>query len=744
MTVSDHRVTGVTQSPAMAFSAPGGSVGLDVTRWPFVQGSLSIPIKAGLFDALDPRTGPQRVTLSCGDVIAGTSRTFDLGVRGVSANMDDTLSVDLASDEALLEDYSYVEDVQPWMFPEVYLEGPTAYSLSQFALDRIGATLPVLPPWVEERRNQSTAPRPTVYAGSTWGAPGAFQTIPEAGWVGGTLTAATTPYIFSATSARAYAAGEKVTLSIRYRVTGANTGAAQHISVIPHVRSGNTYYRGQNVTRPMVLDQNEDVVVQWTTPVAIAAGQLDIAVVGSTANGAGLAAANAGFGMRATRALIEDGWTDGSFFDGDTVLTEFRRARWLGGANASASVIEAATDRALQPYWELTNRAVNPRFNTTTKGAAVSSGASALTGGVTYLGLKGLRWAFPGTGSTARVYVAGHDPAAGTMTAIPVDGGAGLPIIGDSPDDRYLYVHVNTASSATPARRTLFVQFRYKENPSVTRTEAVLNESTAAGWTPLQGVVKIPRGEYYLVVGVDTSSPAGGTVNGYATDVCIVEHFDTILPFNGSTPPTADYTHEWDGEPDDSTSTRYPRGEERLPDSLVWRAGVGGMSYLAPLLQSVGMRLVCDENRQWSLRGVDHAEPGSLALTYGDGMMDYDLSASLDDWCDAATVVYKWKSNGIEFTRVDRFELHTPPRRSVYREIEMTYPGAGRAENIVRRAQDAAGATSGTAVTQWPATPEQSVTMVTPAKTVTGRIGAVTFNLDTDEMTVAVRTEAAS
>jgi hypothetical protein len=202
---------------------------------------------------------------------------------------------------------------------------------------------------VEVRRNRAVTPRPNAYAGTTWGAPANLQSVPEPGWLGGTLTAATTPYIFSATSSRAYAAGDKVTLSIRYRVTAANTGAAQHISVIPHIRTGNAYYRGTHVTRPMVVGQNEDVVVQWTTPIDIAAGQLDIAIVGANAAGTGLAAADAGFGLQATRALIEDGWTDGSFFDGASSPDIDLTPAWTGATNASASILTGKSIAGVTP-----------------------------------------------------------------------------------------------------------------------------------------------------------------------------------------------------------------------------------------------------------------------------------------------------------------------------------------------------------------------------------------------------------
>ncbi|QWS69685.1 hypothetical protein SEA_WILLIAMSTRONG_18 [Microbacterium phage WilliamStrong] len=210
--------------------------------------------------------------------------------------------------------------------------------------------------WTETRRNWLLAPSPTVYSGSLWSGAAGLTTIPEAGWVGGALSAATTPYIFTSLSQRAYAAGEKITLSVRYRVTAVG-GAATHITVRPHQRTGNIYYAADSVVRPIVVGQNEDVVIQWTTPVAIPAGNLDISILGATSNGA-LSSANIGFGLRATRAMIEDGWTNGSYLDGNTVSpVPYRRYRWLGTTGVSMSVAEV---RAQQ--WVSTDETVIPEI----------------------------------------------------------------------------------------------------------------------------------------------------------------------------------------------------------------------------------------------------------------------------------------------------------------------------------------------------------------------------------------------
>ena len=117
-------------------------------------------------------------------------------------------------------------------------------------------------------------------------------------------------------------------------------GNATHVTVCPHTRTSNTHYPLAAEVRPIVIGQPEDVVIQWVTPVAIAADQLDVSILGAIANG-GLATGNIGFAFRATRALIEPGWTDGAFYDGSTPNDyPTSRTRWLGGVNASQSVKE--------------------------------------------------------------------------------------------------------------------------------------------------------------------------------------------------------------------------------------------------------------------------------------------------------------------------------------------------------------------------------------------------------------------
>lgn len=186
------------------------------------------------------------------------------------------------------------------------------------------------------RKNWVINGTPPAWSGSGWSTAVGLGASPETGWIGGTLTTLTTPYIFTSLSNRAYVAGEKVTLSVRYRVT-ATAGAATHVTVRPHQRTGNIYYATAAVVRPIVVGKDEDVVIQWTTPVDIPAGNLDISILGANSAGS-LSSADIGFGIQATRAQIESGWTDGKFFR-ETVMPAGFATAWEGTANASPSYL---------------------------------------------------------------------------------------------------------------------------------------------------------------------------------------------------------------------------------------------------------------------------------------------------------------------------------------------------------------------------------------------------------------------
>jgi hypothetical protein len=117
--------------------ASGGRVTLDATRFPYAAAEIEIPLLD--FDALedlDPRDDI-RVVVTGRDDQAGTSRTFDLGLRRRPvSHRSRTLSLSLASDEAMLAEKSVLT-----IDSGAYAHRSNLRDVVDYVLDKIGASL---------------------------------------------------------------------------------------------------------------------------------------------------------------------------------------------------------------------------------------------------------------------------------------------------------------------------------------------------------------------------------------------------------------------------------------------------------------------------------------------------------------------------------------------------------------------------------------------------------------------------
>lgn len=190
------------------------------------------------------------------------------------------------------------------------------------------------------RRNNLKIPRPNTLVGIDWTGSSGTDIIPEPGYFGGALSFTTIPIIVTGASDKGFAAGEKVTLMIHYRVTALSTGTGT-ICVMPYGISGVYYRNGYQVARHAVAGRDEYVTINWIAPTDILPNNLAILVCGSNPTGADFVSAGAGFGLRATEALIESGWDKGPFFDGNIPNTELITYEWEGAPNLSPSVMRS-------------------------------------------------------------------------------------------------------------------------------------------------------------------------------------------------------------------------------------------------------------------------------------------------------------------------------------------------------------------------------------------------------------------
>lgn len=183
---------------------------------------------------------------------------------------------------------------------------------------------------------------------------------------------------------------------------------------------------------------------------------------------------------------------------------------------------------------------------------------------------------------------------------------------------------------------------------------------------------------------------------------------------------------------------------DRAGDLLVWKAGDSAIDFINPVVQAFRRRLVCDENRVWTLRDETHVAPGSLSIRHAINLIDGDDVISRDSglWFDAAVVRYSWiDASGNARTATDSYALNTPYTRLVTLERSGAYPGPGFAEYVVRRAQGRGRELRLTTVADWSARAEQPFTAVLEGAPIqVGRTSRVDFDLSIDEMTVTTRT----
>lgn len=215
--------------------------------------------------------------------------------------------------------------------------------------------------------------------------------------------------------------------------------------------------------------------------------------------------------------------------------------------------------------------------------------------------------------------------------------------------------------------------------------------------------------------------------------------------FDGATADTADYDYSWTGTANASNSTRTLVVDAPEPEALLWPAGVSGMDFLHPLLMRAGFRLVCDELRRWTLRNADYRAEGNQTYRHGGNIETADETLSREDgaWCDAAVYEYVWAGrDGIERRRIDTFALNNPPSKVMRVELRDTpYPGAGRAESVVRRAQGRGRTVTVSAIPTWQEHTDQALSIVlegTPIQT--GIANRIDFDFNADTVTATSNT----
>lgn len=183
---------------------------------------------------------------------------------------------------------------------------------------------------------------------------------------------------------------------------------------------------------------------------------------------------------------------------------------------------------------------------------------------------------------------------------------------------------------------------------------------------------------------------------------------------------------------------------EAAEEARIWKAGVSAWDFLKPLVQAAGLRLVCDGERQWTLRAEDYLAGGMLNIQYGvnlrggEDLIDRDSLA----WYDAAIAIYRWTDGaGDRQERVDSYSETGSYTLARVFEFDAPYPGPGFAEYAVRRARGRGREISFTMRADWTATAEQTVfAMLNDTPYQVGAVQSLSFDLSRDQMSGMSRT----
>lgn len=404
-------------------------------------------------------------------------------------------------------------------------------------------------------------------------------------------------------------------------------------------------------------------------------------------------------------------------------------AKVIPGASLAASPNVDADVSALA---NATNLSPNGGFRQNTNGWNTSGASSRVAGGPGRDGITHFARSTFSAGQTGGWFNQGGEQAGATAVTIS----------GNRLHRTSLWVRSSVAASVA-----LNIEWVNSTGAFISASNGSVVNLTANTWTKLSTTAMSPTdgaraGAYVYRQG--GSWAAGNTfdVAGHRFSEAPAE-FDQFEFFDGDTIDTTHYGYAWTGTAGGSTSTRVAI-TGRSFEMLRWKAGQSALSFLMPIVQVCGLRLVCNESRVWTLRPEGYSAADSLSIRHGVNLIDGTDKVSRDDqtWFDAAVTEHAWTAeDGTQQHAVDAYAISASYTRLRTFEKNTPYPGPGFSAYVVRRAQGRGRAVSATCVTDWRARAEQPISIVLEGAPIqTGQTSRVDFDLDRDEMTVSTRT----
>lgn len=308
-----------------------------------------------------------------------------------------------------------------------------------------------------------------------------------------------------------------------------------------------------------------------------------------------------------------------------------------------------------------------------------------------------------------------------------------------------------TGTLSTLARRmAVYVQSGTSNLRLLASSTQAPNTTTA---TRVFGTFTIPEGTTYSEVRIYNGAALGGGVS-YWDGLMLTEgtgwetnNITRLAYFDGDTPATSAYSYAWDDAAGLSSSQRTPL-VQRDPDFLTWTPGQTAWDFLTAILQTVGLRLFCDEARVWRLVDNDYSVPGLVHVDHGMNLYTHqDLmsrTASERDvplFADAVVIKYTWRDSRLrDQVAWDRAGATNPQKAYQLERPDTAYPGPGAAAYILTRITARKRQLSVTGANDLSVTPGQEVTVSVPrAPTQTGLVDGVSWDLNSGVMTLQTK-----
>lgn len=186
----------------------------------------------------------------------------------------------------------------------------------------------------------------------------------------------------------------------------------------------------------------------------------------------------------------------------------------------------------------------------------------------------------------------------------------------------------------------------------------------------------------------------------------------------------------------------YPGSEDGTVEATGtdWQPGQSAWDYLRPLVDAAGLRLWCDDQRNFYLTDPANGTSGGVSISakYATGATD-----ALDreqGWHDAVVITYRWR----DAAGNDQTAYDAAATAGYSKVLALTYdrpwPGNGAAGAVLDRVMGRGRAQSLGAVSDYGATPGMALTVTLPSTPIqTGLVASVTWQVPDDEMRLTAR-----